>query len=62
MSAELKIAVDSMKCIPCGVCVLICPKDALMINERGVEQIKGCNGCELCVKYCPLVAIEVKKE
>jgi len=50
------------KCTNCGVCVPICPTEALVVDKetRKVKfDNKKCIACELCVKICPPRAMEV---
>jgi len=50
------------KCTNCGVCVPICPTDALVVDPETRKVIfydKKCIACELCVKICPPRAMEV---
>ena len=50
-------------CVHCGVCVAICPSEALVLNQTDwhVEFIADkCIACELCVKACPYTAMEVR--
>ena len=50
------------KCTDCGVCVPICPTQALVVDPKTREVIfdnKKCIACELCVKICPPRAMEV---
>ena len=49
----------SEKCKKCGRCLKIgCP--AITKNQDGTVSIDQsmCNGCELCINYCPFNAIE----
>ena len=51
------------KCTDCGVCIPICPTDALVIDpvtRKVIFHNKKCIACELCVKICPTRAMEVK--
>jgi len=53
---------NEVKCTHCGVCVPICPTEALIIDKqtRKVKfDNKKCIACELCVKICPPRAMEV---
>lgn len=50
------------KCTHCGVCVPICPTNALVVDPETRKVIfhnKECIACELCVKICPTRAMEV---
>lgn len=50
------------KCTDCGLCVPICPTDALVVEPttRKVHFYNNkCIACELCVKVCPIRAMEV---
>ena len=54
---------DDSKCTHCGVCISICPTDALVINKKTMEVdfvSSKCIACELCVKACPVRAMKVK--
>jgi ferredoxin len=53
---------NSAKCTDCGVCVPICPTQALVVDPltRKVHFYENkCIACELCVKVCPTHAMEV---
>ncbi|MCX5700578.1 MAG: 4Fe-4S binding protein [Candidatus Omnitrophica bacterium] len=50
------------RCTNCGVCVPICPTQALIVDPKTREisfDNKKCIACELCVKLCPPRAMEV---
>jgi len=50
------------KCTNCGVCVPICPTEALVVDpvtRKVLFYNKKCIACELCVKICPPRAMEV---
>lgn len=66
------IKVDKDKCIGCGLCVKICPGDALMLDENkkpgpnmAIADITGgdqaCASCGACEAICPQEAIVVTK-
>jgi len=69
---ELKIKIENLSrdvtrkddlCIHCGVCVALCPSDALVLNPVTCEVAfiaDKCVACELCVKACPYTAMEVR--
>jgi L-aspartate semialdehyde sulfurtransferase ferredoxin len=50
------------RCTHCGVCVAICPTEALFVNRDTLEvgfDNEKCVACELCIKVCPTHAMEV---
>jgi ferredoxin len=69
---ELNIQIENLSrditrkddlCVHCGVCVAICPSDALVLNQATGEVAfiaDKCVACELCVKACPYAAMEVR--
>lgn len=53
---------NEAKCTDCGVCVPICPTQALAVDtltRRVHFYDHKCIACELCVKVCPTRAMEV---
>lgn len=53
---------NEKQCTHCGVCVPICPVDALVVDKetRKVNFDKDkCIACELCIKVCPTRAMEI---
>ena len=71
---ELNIRIENLSrditrrddaCVHCGVCVAICPSDALVLNTTKGEVDflpEKCVACELCVRACPYAAMEVRLE
>lgn len=50
------------KCTHCGLCVGICPTDALTVDQISRKVIfddSQCMACELCIKACPTWAMEL---
>jgi len=50
------------KCTHCGVCVTICPTDALTVDMKTRKIIftnENCIACEHCVPACPPRAMEI---
>lgn len=53
---------NDAKCTHCGVCVPICPTEALVVDLKTHKvnfDNKKCIACEACVKICPTRAMEV---
>ncbi len=49
-------------CKGCGICVAMCPKNVLELDqeEKAVAvRIQDCIVCQLCEQICPDLAIEV---
>jgi heterodisulfide reductase subunit A len=56
--------VDQEKCSGCGVCVPLCPYNAISLVEvNGVQRAKiditQCKGCGVCTAACPSKAIKL---
>ncbi len=48
------ISIDSKKCVECGKCIYLCPKDTII----EAEMVDGCTRCNICNEVCPVDAIE----
>ena len=48
-------------CVACGVCVSVCPFEAIAINDLGVAEVDPakCVGCGKCTKVCPADVISI---
>ena len=56
--AKPKAFARKEKCLACGGCISVCPRDAiLMIISKAVVNKEGCNSCSICIKTCPVGAI-----
>jgi uncharacterized protein (DUF362 family)/Pyruvate/2-oxoacid:ferredoxin oxidoreductase delta subunit len=50
------------KCIRCGRCVKVCPKQCITLKKRGIQiDYHKCIACFCCQESCPAAAIGVKK-
>ena len=56
------IRIDRNKCIRCGACVGVCPKNALRLRDVIVVDNNLCIECGTCAKACPANAITLKKK
>ncbi len=52
------IEIDMESCTSCGICVKICPVDALEIKKGKAILTGDCISCSVCVSGCPEDAIE----
>jgi ferredoxin len=56
--AKPKAKVDKSKCLACGGCISVCPKDAiLMYGSKAFVTGEKCISCSICIKACPVAAI-----
>jgi len=52
--------VDAEKCTGCGMCVDVCPAEAItLIGDVAVVHEDACTECERCVEECPNEAISL---
>lgn len=58
------IDINAKWCKGCGLCISICPKKVLKLNEQ-VKSVAvrpdDCIGCRQCDNVCPDMAITVKE-
>ena len=54
---------DKNRCVACGVCASVCPKNAVEIykGRYATFDIKKCVGCKKCFKSCPIGCISAKE-
>jgi 2-oxoglutarate ferredoxin oxidoreductase subunit delta len=65
-----KIVIDTERCKGCGLCVIVCPKNSIVISDKSnksgyfpaVADNTNCTGCCLCALICPEVIIEVSRD
>ena len=52
---KFKAENEQDRCVACGVCVKVCPKDAISIYKGcyAVVDEGQCIGCGICEKNCP---------
>jgi ferredoxin len=53
---------DDDRCTHCGVCVSVCPSEALVLDRETMMVLfdnEKCIACELCIKACPTRAMEL---
>ena len=53
------ISVDMEKCIGCGKCKQVCPRNVFEIGEKAIPvRIQSCEICLSCIRQCPEQAIK----
>jgi heterodisulfide reductase subunit A len=58
-TAAITAEVDENRCVGCGVCVELCPYNAIQKDEKGIARVTSavCKGCGVCGGSCPERAI-----
>ncbi|PIE64206.1 MAG: 4Fe-4S ferredoxin [Desulfobacterales bacterium] len=57
--------IDRDWCKGCGICVMMCPKKVLELDQKEkavAARLEDCIACSLCSQVCPDLAIEVITE
>jgi len=54
-----KAMINKDKCTGCGICIDICPYQAIILNDVARVNLNKCNGCALCIDKCPNHAISL---
>jgi ferredoxin len=53
--------VDVERCTECGICMAVCPYEAIQLNPKPVFDESRCYGCWACYNHCPEQAIFTKR-
>ena len=65
-----KIIIDTERCKGCGLCVVVCLKNCIVISTQSNKtgyfpaQVSNsdCTGCAMCAVICPDAIIEVYRD
>ena len=65
-----KIIIDTERCKGCGLCVIVCPKNGIVISEKSNKNgyfpaernSNECTGCANCAIICSEAVIEVYRD
>ncbi|MBU0630662.1 MAG: 4Fe-4S binding protein [Candidatus Margulisbacteria bacterium] len=62
MAAGQKAVIDETTCTGCGICIDVCPKQALDLadNVSKLARPEACDGNGACADACPVQAITLK--
>lgn len=61
--SKRKAAISIQKCVACGCCMKVCPRNAITV-PHGIHAVIShelCIGCGKCVKECPTSIITLEE-
>ncbi len=64
VSKAFDVLINKSWCKGCGLCIAVCPKKVLELNDRAKSEavrMADCIGCRQCENICPDLAITVKE-
>jgi len=51
--------IDPERCTGCGICVEVCPQEAIKVYDIAEVDGEKCTDCGTCVEECPNEAITI---
>lgn len=60
-TGRLAAVVDANLCAACGLCMRVCPAEAISVNGVAKIDASRCTACGQCVAECPQEAISLRK-
>ena len=63
MLSKRVAAVDDRRCVACGACGGVCPRQAVQVYRGCYARVDAqrCVGCGKCAKVCPADCISIKE-
>ena len=63
MKSKKYAEVNRERCVACGECQYVCPRDAINVKNGcfAVVDKEQCVGCGICGKNCPVGCITAKE-
>lgn len=63
MLSKKNAEVNKSRCVACGACEKVCPKNAISVwkGSYAIVNTDACVGCGKCEKTCPAGCITVKE-
>ena len=61
MESKKYMSVDATRCVACGECEKVCPRNAIQVVQGCFAQVNKeiCVGCGICEKNCPVGCVLV---
>jgi len=56
-STTMAVKIEESKCTGCGICVQVCPVEAITVERVAKINPETCTGCGTCIAECPNEAI-----
>ena len=57
----MAVKIDKSTCTGCGICVQVCPVDAITVNQVAEIDEATCIDCGSCIAECPNTAIFMER-
>lgn len=59
---KMTAVIDQERCMNCGLCVDLCPEQAISMNYTVSIDSSKCTGCGSCINGCPNEAISLSEK
>jgi 2-oxoacid:acceptor oxidoreductase delta subunit (pyruvate/2-ketoisovalerate family) len=58
---KMTAVIDLQRCMNCGLCIAVCPEQAIDMNPIVAIDSSKCTGCGSCVNECPNEAVSLSE-